>query len=130
LSLERSDLAAIETQINAQADLVVQSHGRAILQLQVLWSDVLQARRENAEEMIRTTFDVSKIQFPVEWLMGACRSVIEVEEIQSILFIYRGRDEQALTTYDARLLRERSTSLIGWGRELQASVNQDLLVTA
>jgi hypothetical protein len=38
--------------------------------------------------------------------------VIEVDELQHVLFQYRLHDEVSLAIYDARLLRERSAGLI------------------
>ena len=119
LTLERGDLAAFNSQIDNQTDRIIQFSGRATGLLQELWSDVLAARKANIEAMIRRTFDIDRIRvLPIEMLASAAYCVIEVEELNSILFQYRTRNERDLALNDARELRVRSASLITWAKNL------------
>jgi hypothetical protein len=119
LTLERGDLAAFNSQIDNQTDRIIQFSGRATGLLQELWSDVLAVRKASIEAMIRRTFDVDRIRvLPIEMLVSAAYCVIEVEELNSVLFQYRTRNERDLAVNDARALRVRSASLIAWAKDL------------
>jgi hypothetical protein len=118
LTLERADLAAVEGEISAQVDRVIQFSGRAIGLLQGLHFSILPARRSTIEEMLERTFDLSRAGIPTQSLVASERHLIEIEEVGSTLFEYRMRNERDLSLNDARLLRERSAPLITWAKDL------------
>jgi hypothetical protein len=118
LTLERADLAAIESQIDTQADRVVEFARRAIGLLQELWSAVLAVRKTDIAEMLRGTFDLTRIVEPIEMLAAAAYPVIEVTKLDGSLFNYRLRNQRAASIDDARHLRERAAPLIAWAKDL------------
>ena len=46
--------------------------------------------------------------------------VIEVTELEGVIFNYRSRNERAASVDDARHLRERAAPLIAWAKDLPA----------
>jgi hypothetical protein len=119
LTLERGDLATFNVQIDNQTDRIIQFSGRATGLLQELWSDVLAVRKASIDQMIRRTFDVDRILvLPIEMLVTSAHCVIEIEQLDSVLFQYRTRNERDLALNDARELRARSASLIAWAKDL------------
>jgi hypothetical protein len=118
LTLERCDLEGFERGIDAQSDRAAQFGARATALLQELHAVVLAARKADIEEMVRRTFDLSKVRVPVEFLTAAAHTVLEVEEVGNILFQYRTADERDTKIDDARRLKARSAPLLEWAREL------------
>jgi len=80
-------------------------------QLQEVWSSLLKVRKEKVSELVKRTFDTSKIFIPSEMLIGAAYQVVEIDEMQHTLFQYRMNDEAGLAVLDGRLLRQRSRRL-------------------
>ncbi len=117
LAIEQADLTTLTAEGDAQRDQVVQAVERAKFLLQETWSALLKLRKENVVNHLLRDFDTSKFFAPVEVLAAASRSVIEVDELQWLLFQHRMHDETILAIYDARLLRERSAGLVAMSKD-------------
>jgi hypothetical protein len=119
LTLEHADLAAIETQIDAQSGRVVQVGQRAQSLLAQVWSALLESRKASVEASLRATFDFRQIHTPATEFSSAAYSVTEVEKIRATLFPHRWLPaERALAIHDARQLRTRSAVLLTMANEL------------
>jgi hypothetical protein len=118
LLLEQSDLKAINSGMDAQVDRVLDASRHATTLLQTLHAAVLASRKADIEAMVRRTFNPDKTFVPIEVLAAGAYSITELDELYSTLFHYRTRDERDVSIYDARRLRARSASLIGWAKDL------------